>query len=229
MTGTTSDERRLTALLPFVHDHMPPAPARVLEIGCGPVGGFVPSLISRGYDAVGVDPEAPAGAEYHRVTFEEHEVQQPVDAIVACTALHHVADIDQVLGRVVEALAPRGTVIVVEWAHEWFNEATARWCFEQLPAGEDREGWLHHHRDRWEVSGLGWDSYLADWIDDEELHTGESIIRALDARFERRQLTRTPYFFADLDDVSEVAEQAAIDAHTIRPTGIRYVGQRRTP
>lgn len=55
----------------FVVDALPAAPARVVEIGCGSEGGFVPRLRADGYDAVGVDPEAPAGPErYHRVEFE---------------------------------------------------------------------------------------------------------------------------------------------------------------
>lgn len=55
----------------FVRDHLPPAPAHVVEIGCGPFGGFVPRLLSHGYGAAGVDPEAPEGPPYHRMVFEK--------------------------------------------------------------------------------------------------------------------------------------------------------------
>jgi len=57
----TPDERWLAAAWPFVSDQLPPAPAGVLEVGCGPLGGFVPALLGGGYEAVGVDPEAPEG------------------------------------------------------------------------------------------------------------------------------------------------------------------------
>jgi hypothetical protein len=57
----TPDERWLAAAWPFVRAQVPSAPARVLEIGCGPLGGFVPALLAGGYEAVGVDPEAPDG------------------------------------------------------------------------------------------------------------------------------------------------------------------------
>ncbi len=40
----TPDERWLAAVWPFVRDSLPVAPARVVEIGCGPLGGFVPML-----------------------------------------------------------------------------------------------------------------------------------------------------------------------------------------
>lgn len=226
MTSMTPDEQSLAAWLPFVRDQLPPAPARVVEIGCGPLGGFVPALTADGHDPVGVDPSAPEGSAYHRIEYEQYDVQQRVDAIVACTSLHHVADLGDVLDRVANALVPGGAVIVIEWARERFDEPTARWCFDRLASSDREEGWLHHHRDAWEASGRSWESYLEGWADDEGLHSGGTIIEALRARFETRVLARTPYFFSDLDNVTEADEQAAIDAGTIRPTGIRYVGRR---
>jgi hypothetical protein len=47
----TTDERWLAAVWPFVRASLPAAPARVVEIGCGPLGGFVPRLESAGYRA----------------------------------------------------------------------------------------------------------------------------------------------------------------------------------
>jgi hypothetical protein len=52
------------------------------------------------------------------------------------------------------------------------------------------------------------------------LHTDQAIMRALDARFDRRLRTYGPYFFADLLDASEAAERAAIDAGQVRAIGI---------
>ena len=42
--------------------------------------------------------------------------------------------------------------------------------------------------------------------------------------FERTSCEYAPYFFAELGNVAEAEEQAAIDAGEIRATGIRYVG-----
>ena len=47
----TPDERWLAAAWPFVRGQLPAAPARVIELGCGPLGGFIPVLVSAGYDA----------------------------------------------------------------------------------------------------------------------------------------------------------------------------------
>lgn len=134
----TPDERWLAANRPFVLTHLPAAPARVVEIGCGPLGGFVPMLESAGYQATGIDPEAPAGSSYRQVEFESYEAPGPADAVVASASLHHVADLAVVLDQVKALLVPAGRLVIVEWAHERFDEATARWCFARLPEpGQD--------------------------------------------------------------------------------------------
>src|SRR5258708_2926434 len=81
--GVTPDERWLGAVWPFVQSWLPASPARVIEIGCGPLGGFVPMLSAVGYDAAGVDPHAPQGRCYQRVEFERYEQRGPADAVVA--------------------------------------------------------------------------------------------------------------------------------------------------
>ena len=114
----TPHERWLAAVWPFVRGQLPPAPARVLEVGCGKLGGFVPALLDGGYQAVGVDPEAPEGADYRRVEVEGYDPPWPVECVVASTSLHHVADLDEVLDRLAALLVPGGVLVVVEWAWE---------------------------------------------------------------------------------------------------------------
>jgi SAM-dependent methyltransferase len=223
------DQRWLASVWPFVRAQLPPAPARVLELGCGTLGGFVPALLDGGHEAVGVDPEAPAGPAYHRIEFERYAPPRPLDCVVASTSLHHVADLGDVLDRVAAALVADGTLVVVEWAWERFDQATARWCFERLPAVTPpaEPGWLHHHRDGWLASGQPWEAYIQAWADSEGLHAGRKILRGLDARFDRQLYLDAPNFFADLDGTSEADEQGAIDAGLIQATGIRYVGRPR--
>jgi SAM-dependent methyltransferase len=223
----TSDERWLAAVWPFVRGWLPAPPAAVLEIGCGPQGGFVPMLAAAGYDASGVDPEAPEGPRYHRAEFERHAVPGPLAAVVACTSLHHVADVGEVLGRAGAALASGGTIVVVEWARERFDDATARWCFDRLPGPAADHNWLRHRHDEWRASGLPWESYLRNLAAEEGMHAGEDIVTGLDARFDRQFLGDGPFFFADLAGVSEADEQAAIDAGQIQAGRIAYAGRRR--
>lgn len=225
--GVTPDDRWLAAVWPFVRAWLPGLPAVVLEIGCGPLGGFVPMLRSAGYEAAGVDPEAPEGPWYHRVEFERYEVPDPAVAVVACTSLHHVADVGEVLDAARAALAAGGTLVVVEWARERFDEATARWCFNRLPPPSESPGWLQQRCDGWRASGLPWDGYCRAWAEEESLHAGQDIVRELDTRFNRQLLATGPYFFPDLANVSENEEQAAIDAGEIQANRIAYVCQRR--
>ena len=53
----TPAARWLDTLWPLIRARLPAAPARVVEVGCGSLGGFVPMLRADGYDAVGIDPQ----------------------------------------------------------------------------------------------------------------------------------------------------------------------------
>ena len=215
----------LDAMWPVVGSHLPPAPARVVEIGCGPVGGFVPFLVENGYQAVGVDPKAPSGSHYASIEFESFESAQPFDAAIACTSLHHVRDPGGVLDRLVTMLPRGGRVVVVEWAWERFDVATAQWCFARL--GERGSSWLHRHRDEWVASGGGWDQYLNSFATHHGLHCAQELLRVLDERLDRQFSEDGPYFFADLPGVTDSEERAAIEAGAIQAVRIDWVGARR--
>jgi SAM-dependent methyltransferase len=195
----TSRDRWLAALWPLVRTRLPSPPARVLDVGCGPLGGFVPFLRTSGYDAVGVDPEAPRGARYHRIEFERLELPRRFDAAIASTSLHHVNNPREVIDRLMSILTSGGALVVVEWAWERFDQGTATWCFERL--AQDHETWLHRRRDEWATSGQEWQLHLGEWASREGLHRGHDLLRLLDDRFERRLL-----------------------AHQIRATRIDWVG-----
>ncbi|MEY9940199.1 class I SAM-dependent methyltransferase [Streptacidiphilus sp. MAP5-3] len=236
------DRERIDALWPFVKEQVPPGPGAVVEIGCGPLGGFVPLLHAKGHHAVGVDPSAPEGPSYRRLRFEDWQPEAgdlPVEAAVACLSLHHVDDIDALLARVAELMQPGGRLVVREWARERFDEATARWCFDRLgpdapePAEGEGEGeelqrgwWLRRYRQAWQEEGGDWSAYFNGWADAAGLLTGETLLHALEASpFETELLEFDAYFHLALDGVTAEQEQAAIDAGAIRANGIRYVGR----
>lgn len=221
------DRRWLAATWPFVRVSLPEPPGRVIEIGCGDLGGFVPDLRRAGYDAVGVDPEAPAGEWFRPVEFERYDGSGPVDAVIACTSLHHVAALDVAVDKIVEVLAPDGVVVVVEWAHELFDDATARWCFDRL--SHDGDTFLHHHRDAWAETGLPWSTYFQQWARHEHgLHTWTEIEDALATRFTADRCEKRPYYFPSLG-ISEADEEAAIQSGTIHAGAIHYLGRLRSP
>ena len=220
-------ERWLTATWPVVRRALPEPPASVVELGCGTAGGHVPMLRAAGYDAIGVDPEAPDGVEYRQVEFERlDDPPTGLAAVVASTSLHHVEDPAEVLDGVVRALAPGGRVVVVEWDWAAFDRATAEWCFGRL--GPDHEhGWLHHHRDSWADSGVSWDEYLRGWAQEHGIHPARELLRVLDERFALDAPVWGPYFFADLAETSEEDEATAIATGAIRATRVEMVGRRR--
>jgi SAM-dependent methyltransferase len=225
--GSTQADRWLAATWPVVRGGLPEPPARVLELGCGTLGGHVPRLRAAGYDALGVDPEAPDAEDYRRVEFERLEpIPERLDAVVASTSLHHVSDPAEVVDAVAAALAPGGRVIVIEWDWEAFDEPTARWCFRRLePEGE--HDWLRHHRDAWASSGLSWSDYLRSWAREHRIHPALELLRLLDERFRTQPPVRGAYFFADLAATTEEEEREAIAAGEIRATRVELVGHRR--
>jgi SAM-dependent methyltransferase len=218
---SSADRLWLAATWPFIRGQLPPPPARVAELGCGPLGGHVPALIRAGYDATGVDPEAPEGPRYVRATFEEYRPDDPADAVVASVSLHHVGDPAAVVDHVAGILAPDGVVVVVEWLSEDFDEATARWCFRQ----DGPSPWLGELHAGWITSGLAWDAFFRAWLDQHGLHAAAAIRRALDGRFTVTHLSTGPYYFPDLPDGDAAAEQAAIDTGQIRAGCLRYAGR----
>ena len=183
-------------------------------------------LRSSGYEALGVDPGAPDEEDYRRVVFEQVELAREVDAVVASTSLHHVADPAEVIDRIASTLAARGKLVVVEWDWEGFDRPTAEWCFQRLEPDEGA-GWLHRRREEWLASGQPWSAYLREWAKEEQLHSVHTLLRLLDARFHREHLAYGPYFFPDLAGMTEEDEQAAIEAGRIRATRVDYVGRLR--
>ena len=222
----TQPERWLAATWPVVRAALPAPPARVVELGCGRVGGHVPAMRAAGYDALGVDPEAPAGDEYRRIEFERlDEPSGTLAAVVASASLHHVADPAAVLDGITRLLAPDGWIVVVEWDWEAFDEPTAEWCFARLADGDD--GWLHRHRTGWAASGRPWSAYLRGWADEHGIHGAALLLGLLGERFRLERPAYGPYLFADLAGTTEADEKAAIDAGEIRATRVQVVGRRR--
>jgi SAM-dependent methyltransferase len=216
----SADEIWLDTLWTFVSAHLPPAPARVIELGCGRRGGFVPFMAAAGYQPIGVDPEAPEGSHYRQAPFEDVDLGPDFDAVVASVSLHHVADLDEAIGKVASILRPGGRLIVIEWAWEHFDEATARWAFDRL---RNEEGWLHGHRDQWRESGASWATCLHDWAAEEGLHRGTAVRQAIERRFRTDVLVHDAYLFPELDPPDVEVERAAIAAGEIHAVGIRCV------
>jgi SAM-dependent methyltransferase len=222
-----SRPRWLASEWSFISAALPPAPARLLEIGCGATGGIVPAALAAGYRAVGVDPQAPEGAAYRQVPFEKYEPPSGLDVVVSVQALHHLPNLDAAFERVDRMLTRHGVLVIVEWAWERIDEATARWLFAQVPA-EANSGWAAERRDKWRASGLPWPEYRDRWAHEHGLHSWRAVESALADRFETVLREDAPSLFGDIAEISKEAERAAIAAGEISSIGIHWVGRRRT-
>jgi SAM-dependent methyltransferase len=223
-----SETRRrwLTSEWSFISTALPPTPAHLLEIGCGAGGGIVPAALAAGYEAVGVDPQAPEGAAYRQLPFERYEPPSGIDVVVSVQALHHLADLDEAVERIDRMLAPDAVLVIVEWAWERIDEATARWLFARVPA-DANSGWAGERRENWRASRLPWPEYRDRWAHEHGLHGWHTVESALVDRFDTVLRQDGPALFGDVAEINEETERAAIAAGEISTTGIHWVGRRR--
>jgi SAM-dependent methyltransferase len=201
-------------LRPFVEAHLPPAPARVLEVGCGR-GDLARAIARSGYRVVAIDPDAPSGEIFRAVSLEEFADPGPFDAVVASRSLHHIPDLGEALDKVARLLRPGRPLIASEHAWERLDEPTARW-------------YLRHRLEAEPEAASSLAQCLSDWEHDHAgLHTYATMRRELDRRFTERYFGWTPYLYGELGGaVDPREERALIDAGEIQATGFRYVGER---
>lgn len=222
--------RWLPVAYALTRPHLPPPPAVVVDIGCGTFGGIVPALLGDGYDAVGIDPGAPATDHYRVAPFGEAELPGSVGAITASLSLHHVDDLEAAVERAAKALSPDGVFVVLEMDWPAFDDAAAEWCFARLPAPDSGvpAGWLALQRENWLESGTSWTDYRTEWATGHGLHPGDRIRRALDAHFECVESAPIPYYFSQLvDGIGPDEELAAVAAGELAQSTFRYVGRPR--
>jgi SAM-dependent methyltransferase len=126
-------------VLAFVTGALPPAPARVLEVGAGD-GELAAALAERGYEVVAIDP-ASAGPPVVSVALVDlDELPASFDAAVAVVSLHHVEPLDDSCRRLGELVRPGGALVVDEFDTERYDERAAKWWLEQRAAsGHEHE------------------------------------------------------------------------------------------
>jgi SAM-dependent methyltransferase len=202
----------------FVLSHLPPPPARVLEIGCGK-GDLTRALAAAGYDLLGIDPAAPDGPLFRRLKLDELDDSERFDAVVAERTLHHVTDLALGLDRIAALLPEGGVLVLDEFGWDLLDEPTAEWFWGQRRVLAAARG---------ETAPANVDECLADWAADHVgLHGYEAMRAELERRFRRRHFSWEPNLYRFLDGVaSEALERSLIDSRAIVPTGFRYTGVR---
>ena len=215
----------------FVLGQIGDPPAWVLEVGCGE-GELARTLARAGHSVTAIDPRAPEGTIFRRVRIEKFSEPDRFDYVVASLSLHHVEDLGRALDKIADLLRAGGTLVVVELAWDRFDEATAEWALERLPAASSSEksSWLQRRCWEWARGGQGGsrapaEAHFAGWASEEGFHSSRRMRDELGRRFVERHFAWAPYLYPDLDeDTSEADEGAAIEAEAINATGFRYVG-----
>ena len=197
----------------FVRAQLPGPPARVLEVGCGRRGDLTLALADAGFDVTGIDPEAPPGERFRRLKLEDLGADDgPFDAVVASRSLHHVADLDVALDRILDLLRPGGVLVLDEFAWDRFDLATAAWYLGRL-----------------EHPPASLDALIADWhAEHVGLHGYAAMRGALDTHFDERHFEWGPHLYRVLGRPGAVIdEDEGIRAGRLQATGFRYVGEAR--
>ena len=195
----------------YVLGALPPAPARVLEVGAGD-GELAQRLASAGYDVVAIDP---AGTSDHVRPVPLCELREPpasFDAAVAVVSLHHVEPLGESYRRLAEVVRPGGVLVLDEIDVERFDERAAGWWLEHRQAGEHAPdtpeevvAFLRHH-----------------------IHDLPTMRQVLDQWFELGPPVLGPYLYRwDLGPEFRGPEEELIAAGRLPAVGVRIVGSRR--
>lgn len=200
----------------FLREHLPEPPAHVLEVGCGQ-GELATALAVDGYDVLGIDPAAPHGDLFRRITLDDVEEEERFDAVVAAHVLHHIRDLDGAVAKIARLLRPGGVLVVDEFGWDLLDETTLDWFYGQRRAlaaaghGEAPAS-AEELRREWEAHHVG-------------VHPFRTLRAAFAAHFDELDFASAPHLFRKLAGVStEVLEEALVEAGAIRPLGFRFAG-----
>ena len=195
----------------FVHSELPPAPARILEIGAGG-GELAQELTANSYDVVAIDPE-PGAPHVRGVPL--HELDAPADdfdAAVAVISLHHVEPLSESCRRLGEVVRSGGRLVVDEFDVDAFDVRAARW-------------WLAHRQAADEEEDADPDDLVADLRG--HLHPLRRLLEELGEWFRFERPARGPYLYrwglphGLLDEETRLIADGSLPA-----TGARVVGTR---
>ncbi len=188
----------------FVRAALPPAPARVLEIGAGD-GALAAVLRDAGYDVTAIDPRGEG--EVLPVSLLDVDAE-PFDAAVAMTSLHHVEPLGESIAHLAGLLREGGRLVVDEYDVQALDERAAAWWLKI--AGEEQDPAEHVAHMRHHILSVARiRAELAPWFD-----AGEPVPGA--------------YLYRHKIGWAHRAEEEALIATGVIPaTGSRFIAVRR--
>jgi SAM-dependent methyltransferase len=189
----------------YVRAALPPAPARVLEVGAGDCE-LAGALTAAGYDMLAIDPR---GAPAVQVALADLDAPpRSFDAATAMVSLHHVDPLGASLRRLSEVLRPGARLVVDEFDVDRLDERAAAW-------------WLKHsgapHAPAEHVAMMR-----------EHLHPLARIREQLAPWFDVSEPVPSAYLYRwKVDPALRDEEEALIAAGELPATGARFIATRR--
>jgi SAM-dependent methyltransferase len=192
----------------FVLSQLARTPSRVLDVGCGN-GKVALALAAGGHEVTAIDPVAPEGPIFQRVTLEGFVPPDPFDAVIASLSLHHVPDLELALDKIAQ-LAP--LLIVDEFAWDRLDQRTAAWYVAHLRG-----------------PSMSIERCQREWAEEHTgLHRYETMRAGLDRYFRERLFAWRPYLHRySKVDANRESEWALIEKGEINALAFRYVGATR--
>jgi SAM-dependent methyltransferase len=191
----------------YVRAALPPAPARVLEVGAGD-GALAAALREAGYDVTAIDPEGGDGV-LHVALAELAVAPRSFDAAVAMLSLHHVVPLGVSLRRLSEVLRHGARLVVDEFDVGRFDTRAASWLLRHQAD--------HGHTAEHVIASLR-----------EHLHDLDHLREQLRPWFDVGEPVPGAYLYRwDVDPGLRGEEEAAIAAGELPAVGARFVAVRR--
>jgi SAM-dependent methyltransferase len=206
-----------------------PAPARVLDVGCG-TGVLSLELARAGHDVTAIDADraaialaergaphaSPGRVTYHRADVHEWEGDEAAfDLVVTTRTLHHVDEPAVALERMRRWLRPGGRLVCVDFLHDRFDHRAARWLAQvrgllEATRSFDPDGRLPPDPDE-AVDRIEWE-WEQEHVVEHPLNGTDDIEEPLGRLFRTERRSWHPYLYwdvlvgLDLDDAG--AEKA---------------------
>jgi len=118
-------------VIAFVRASLPPAPARILEVGAGR-GELAADLRAAGYDVVAIDPAAEPGTGVEPISLIDAEGL--FYAAVAIVSLHHVDPLEASCAHLATLIAPGGRLVIDELDIDRYDDRATQWWWAQRRA-----------------------------------------------------------------------------------------------
>ncbi|MEK7348249.1 MAG: class I SAM-dependent methyltransferase [Candidatus Eisenbacteria bacterium] len=242
MSGSFSLPLPAEETLRFLERALPPAPALLLEVGCGD-GTIAAALAERGYAVTALDESlavtvssaaAPVTwVESNFLFYDGAADGKPFDAVLFTRSLHHVAPLDRALDRAAALLRPGGRLLAEEFAFDRVTLPTARWWYDLesilvaagiLTPPDPALAAVRNPLGRWRQ----------EHAHDPPLASGHDMLAAVRERFETGPAQEAPYLYRYAHERAvrgEAAERAVrqifeVESRLVRERDIAAAGLR---